>query len=58
MTKKVISLHTIENKWNIDRHTLRKWKGNEDQLKLVDKKENQLFIEIFLILKKKIYIIV
>ena len=34
-----ISLHSIENKLNIDRHTLRKWKQQESDLKLVKNKD-------------------
>lgn len=54
MIKKGISLHTIEKNYKIDRHTLRNWKYNEDQFKLVIKKENHylknrffLYIENF-----------
>ena len=36
-----ISLHKIENKWNIDRHTLWKWREQESDLKLVNKKDNR-----------------
>ena len=39
MIKKAISLHTIIKTWKIDRHTLRNWKNNEDQLKLVNNKD-------------------
>ena len=40
IVKKGISLYTIEKNYKIDRHTLRNWKNNEDQFKLVIKKEN------------------
>lgn len=36
-----ILLHEIENKWNIDRHTLRKWRQNESDLNLVNKKDKK-----------------
>ena len=39
MIKKGISLHTTEKTLKIDRHTLRNWKNNDDQLKLVNNKD-------------------
>lgn len=41
MIKNGISLHTIENTYYIDRHTLRNWKNYEDQLEMVNNKDNQ-----------------
>ena len=38
MLNNEISLHSVENKLNIDRHILRKWKQQESDLKLVKNK--------------------
>ena len=39
MLNNEISLHSVENKLNIDRHILRKWKQQESDLKLVKNKD-------------------
>ena len=36
-----ISLHAIENKWGIDRHTLRNWRDQQQNLNLVNNKDNK-----------------
>ena len=39
MIKNGISLHAIEKKWNINRHTIRKQRDEEKELNFVPKKK-------------------
>ena len=44
MLNNIVSLYAIENKWGIDRHTLRKGTDLENNLKFINNKDNKFIM--------------